>query len=61
MEELGYTRFAAHGADWGALISADLGHRYPARVMGVHFTMMLRWTVQAPRRAPETMTTTRRP
>ena len=41
MEELGYTRFAAHGADWGALISADLGHRYPARVMGVHFTMML--------------------
>ncbi len=41
MEELGYTRFAAHGADWGALISADLGHRYPARMMGVHFTMML--------------------
>ena len=35
MEELGYPRFAAHGADWGALISADLGHRYPARVMGV--------------------------
>jgi len=41
MEKLGYTRFAAHGADWGALISADLGHRYPARMMGVHFTMML--------------------
>jgi pimeloyl-ACP methyl ester carboxylesterase len=41
MEELRYTRFAAHGADWGALITADLGHRYPARVMGVHFTMML--------------------
>ncbi|HEY7366342.1 MAG TPA: alpha/beta fold hydrolase, partial [Methylomirabilota bacterium] len=41
MEELGYPRFAAHGADWGALISADLGHRYPERVMGVHLTMML--------------------
>ena len=41
MEELGYPRFAAHGADWGALITADLGHRYPERVMGVHFTMML--------------------
>jgi pimeloyl-ACP methyl ester carboxylesterase len=41
MEELGYPRFAAHGADWGALISADLGHRYPERMIGVHFTMML--------------------
>lgn len=41
MEKLGYSRFAAHGADWGALITADLGHRYPERVTGVHFTMML--------------------
>ena len=41
MERLGYPRFAAHGADWGALITADLGHRYPERVMGVHFPMML--------------------
>jgi pimeloyl-ACP methyl ester carboxylesterase len=41
MERLGYQRFAAHGADWGALITADLGHRYPERVMGVHFPMML--------------------
>jgi pimeloyl-ACP methyl ester carboxylesterase len=29
MEQLGYPRFAAHGADWGALITADLGHRCP--------------------------------
>lgn len=41
MEELGYPRFAAHGADWGALVTADLGHRYPERMIGVHFTMML--------------------
>jgi pimeloyl-ACP methyl ester carboxylesterase len=41
MTELGYSRFAAHGADWGALITADLGHRHPDRVRGVHFTMML--------------------
>jgi len=41
MEELGYSRFAAHGSDWGALISADLGHRYPDRLIGVHITMML--------------------
>lgn len=41
MEHLGYSRFAAHGADWGALITADLGHRYPERMIGVHFSMML--------------------
>jgi pimeloyl-ACP methyl ester carboxylesterase len=40
MERLGYSRFAAHGADWGGLITADLGHRYPERVMGVHLAMM---------------------
>ncbi|MBT2304177.1 epoxide hydrolase [Variovorax paradoxus] len=41
MERLGYSRFCAHGADWGALVTADLGHRYPERLMGVHFPMML--------------------
>ncbi|MGH8139276.1 MAG: hypothetical protein ACREVV_13970 [Steroidobacteraceae bacterium] len=38
MERLGYPRFAAH---WGALITADLGHRYPERVIGVHSSMMV--------------------
>lgn len=41
MEKLGYPRFAAHGADWGALITADLGHRYADRIIGAHFTLML--------------------
>jgi pimeloyl-ACP methyl ester carboxylesterase len=41
MERLGYPRFAAHGADWGALITADLGHRYPERLIGIHLAMML--------------------
>jgi pimeloyl-ACP methyl ester carboxylesterase len=41
MEKLGYQRFAAHGADWGALVTADLGHRFPERTIGVHFSMML--------------------
>ena len=41
MDRLGYARFAAHGADWGALVTADLGHRYPARMTGVHLAMML--------------------
>jgi pimeloyl-ACP methyl ester carboxylesterase len=41
MERLGYSRFLAHGADWGALVTADLGHRYPERLLGAHFTMTL--------------------
>ena len=27
LERLGYPRFAAHGAAWGAPVTADLGHR----------------------------------
>jgi pimeloyl-ACP methyl ester carboxylesterase len=41
MERLGYPRFGAHGADWGALVTADLGHRYPEHLMGIHLAMML--------------------
>jgi len=41
MQRLDYPRFAAHGADWGALVTADLGHRYPERVTGIHLAMML--------------------
>jgi pimeloyl-ACP methyl ester carboxylesterase len=41
MERLGYPRFGAHGADWGALVTADLGHRYPERLSGVHLAMTL--------------------
>jgi pimeloyl-ACP methyl ester carboxylesterase len=41
MDQLGYPRFAAHGADWGGLITADLGHRYPERMIGTHFSMTL--------------------
>ena len=40
MSQLGYQRFVAHGADWGALVTADLGHRYPERIMGAHLAMM---------------------
>ncbi len=41
MDRLGYRRFGAHGADWGALITADLGHRFPERVLGAHLAMTL--------------------
>jgi len=35
---LGHERFCAHGGDWGALVTLQLGHRYPDRVHGVHIT-----------------------
>jgi pimeloyl-ACP methyl ester carboxylesterase len=33
---LGYSRYAASGGDWGALISSQLGHKYPESLFGVH-------------------------
>ncbi|SFW92098.1 epoxide hydrolase family protein [Amycolatopsis australiensis] len=43
MERLGYRRFAAHGGDWGGVITTILGGRFPAQVLGIHTT-----TAQAP-------------
>ena len=45
MSELGYERFAAHGCDWGAYVTALLGHRVPERLAGIHMGMV---TLQAP-------------
>jgi pimeloyl-ACP methyl ester carboxylesterase len=36
MERLGYARFAAQGGDWGSFISAQLGHKYAQKIVGVH-------------------------
>lgn len=36
---LGYERFAAAGGDWGALITSELGHAHPERLLGVHLTL----------------------
>jgi pimeloyl-ACP methyl ester carboxylesterase len=33
---LGYGRFAAHGGDWGAFVTAQLGHKYTDRVIAIH-------------------------
>jgi pimeloyl-ACP methyl ester carboxylesterase len=33
---LGYPSFGAHGGDLGMLVTAQLGHRYASRVVGVH-------------------------
>ncbi len=36
MTQLGYERFAAEGGDWGAGTSAQLGHKYADRVLGIY-------------------------
>ena len=38
MEELGYTRFAAHGVNVGGSVANLLGLHYPDRVVGIHVT-----------------------
>jgi pimeloyl-ACP methyl ester carboxylesterase len=35
-QELGYTRFAAQGGDYGAFVTAQLGHKYASDVVGIH-------------------------
>jgi pimeloyl-ACP methyl ester carboxylesterase len=38
-EVLGYERFAAQGGDWGAFVTAELGHRFADRLHGIHVTL----------------------
>ncbi|MDF3308603.1 epoxide hydrolase [Rhodococcus sp. T2V] len=38
---LGYKRFAAHGGDWGAQVTAQLGHKYVDHVLGIHLTSLI--------------------
>lgn len=40
-EVLGYDTFATQGGDWGAIVSAQLGHKYADRVIGVHIHLMV--------------------
>lgn len=35
-EVLGYERFGTAGGDWGALIVAQLGHKYPDSIIGLY-------------------------
>ena len=51
MGRLGYDRYGAHGGDWGARISRDLGLLEPDHVAGVHVTML------TPRVQPEDQAT----
>ncbi|MGV0718331.1 epoxide hydrolase [Mycolicibacterium sp. XJ662] len=36
MGRLGYAKFAAHGGDWGGVITTVLGGRFPEQVLGIH-------------------------
>ncbi len=38
---LGYQKFGAQGGDWGAILSAQLGHKYADRLTGVHIHLMI--------------------
>jgi pimeloyl-ACP methyl ester carboxylesterase len=40
MGRLGYERYGAHGGDWGAMISRELGRAHPGHVAAVHVTML---------------------
>jgi pimeloyl-ACP methyl ester carboxylesterase len=37
---LGYRRFAAEGGDWGALLTAQLGHKYADRLFGIYVHLL---------------------
>jgi len=37
---LGHARFGAQGGDWGGFISSVLGHRHPARMIGIHLNLL---------------------
>jgi epoxide hydrolase len=41
MERLDYPRFAAHGGDWGAIVTSAIGEAHPDRLVGIHLTMPL--------------------
>ena len=40
VEVLGYERFAAQGGDWGAFITARLGHAHADRLLGIHLNLL---------------------
>ncbi len=40
MSRLGYGRYGAHGGDWGAIITREIGVTAPSALLGVHLTML---------------------
>ena len=53
-DALGHARFGAAGGDWGALVSAQLGHAHAGSIVGVHLSLSLPLDLfHAPRPGPE--------
>lgn len=40
MSHLGYRRYGAHGGDWGAIITREMGVIAPDALLGVHLSML---------------------
>lgn len=38
-EVLGFSRYAAHGGDWGAIVTSELGHAHANSLFGAHMTL----------------------
>lgn len=41
MGRLGYARWAAQGGDWGAAVTAAIGHKAPPGLVGIHLNMVM--------------------
>lgn len=52
MHRLGYTRWAAHGGDWGGAVTTALGAQRPAGLVGIHLST----PYVVPERLPDTPT-----
>lgn len=44
-DQLGFEKFAAQGGDWGALVTAQLGHKYADSLIGIHLTNVIPLTL----------------
>jgi pimeloyl-ACP methyl ester carboxylesterase len=48
MKRLGYTRWAAHGGDWGAVVTTALGAMQPEGLLGIHLTTPFAFPAEIP-------------
>jgi len=44
-DQLGFAKFGAQGGDWGALVTAQLGHKYADSMIGIHVTNLIPLTL----------------
>jgi pimeloyl-ACP methyl ester carboxylesterase len=48
MKRLGYPRWAAHGGDWGAVVTTALGAMRPEGLLGIHLNTQFAFPAQIP-------------